>query len=229
MQALAEEISKPTEPTTLLDIGCGTGGYSIPLKRKFSLHVTGIDTSREMLNLAQEKEHDADWINADFLDWSSPSHFDIILMIYVLHLVNSWRLAIRKAVRTLSRDGVILLVTEDHVALRNSLVHKHMPRILEIDLARFPEVQHVMDEFSSLKLSTTVRKIVTEHELRTSSDVEKFLHAVEARYISTLQFLHDDELKNGVALMRHTLINQIKAGPIKRTREKSLVIAKHRF
>ena len=41
-------------PTTILDLGCGTGNHALPLARR-GYRVTGLDQSREMLALARKK------------------------------------------------------------------------------------------------------------------------------------------------------------------------------
>ncbi|HEX9913640.1 MAG TPA: methyltransferase domain-containing protein, partial [Candidatus Bathyarchaeia archaeon] len=47
---------------TLLDIGCGTGRYSIQLAETCSLQVTGVDVSEKMLNQAREKHPSGVWL-----------------------------------------------------------------------------------------------------------------------------------------------------------------------
>lgn len=228
LNALSKEISPLSGSIkSLLDVGCGTGSYSIPLTSKFYLTLTGIDLSGAMLKEACRKLPDGNWINDNFLDWNSTGNFDLILMVYVLHLFPNWAMALKKAVDILAPDGALLVVTEDHSALKRSLVHRYMPKVLEVDLERFPKVGHILRELDLLGLSTKVRNIVTEQELKTSNDVEKLLDAVRARYISTLQFLEDGELSNGVLKMRLELMSQLKKGAIRGNRERSLIVGRH--
>lgn len=44
----------PNNPRSILDVGCGTGGHTIPLARR-GYEVTGVDRSGEMLSIAKEK------------------------------------------------------------------------------------------------------------------------------------------------------------------------------
>lgn len=227
LDALAEEIVLfcPV-PQTLLDVGCGTGSYSIPLASRFSLRLTGIDASPEMLDQARGKLPDGNWVNQDFMEWNPPTHYDIILMVYVIHLFRDWRAAVNRAVNMLNPNGVLMIVTDDHSDLRRSFVHMYVPRVLEIDLARFPKVEDLLHELDIVRLSTKLRSIVTEREYRTPSDIENAVDAARARYISTLRFLSDDELEVGIGILRSELIAQLSKGTIKRIRERSLIVAK---
>lgn len=226
LDALAEEIVLfCPAPQDLLDVGCGTGSYSIPLASRFSLRLTGVDVSSEMLDQARSKLPDGNWVNQDFMEWNPSIHYDIILMVYVIHLFRDWRAAVNRAVNILNPNGVLMIVTDDHSDLRRSFIHMYMPRVLEIDLARFPKVEDLLHELGNVGLSTKLRRMVTEREYRTPSDIENVVDAARARYISTLRFLGDDELEVGLGRLRSELITQLSEGTIKRIRERSLIVA----
>lgn len=62
-----------TPSSTVLDIGCGAGTYTLPLAGK-ALHVTGLDTAEQMLSVLQsEAAHEgvADRIRTSRADWLS--------------------------------------------------------------------------------------------------------------------------------------------------------------
>lgn len=73
--------------TKILDIGCGTGGYSLALA-PFINSATGIDISGEMIRIAKNNLYEAKINNVEFLqlDWSNTdidklnyrSNFDIV-------------------------------------------------------------------------------------------------------------------------------------------------------
>ncbi len=42
----------------VLDLGCGTGRFSIPMAEKLHFRVTGADTAPEMIAKAREKDHE---------------------------------------------------------------------------------------------------------------------------------------------------------------------------
>ena len=67
-----------------LDIGCGSGRYSIELARR-GAEVVGLDFAPAMIDLAGELAAEAgvadrcDFEQCDFLSWCEPHHFDICL------------------------------------------------------------------------------------------------------------------------------------------------------
>lgn len=95
----------------VLEIGCGTGLYSIPFARK-GCDVTGIDISEEMLDIAREKSHvdDVDItllnMNADKLKFNDGS-FDRIFSMGVLDFVDDLSVTFEQAYRTLKPGGKI--------------------------------------------------------------------------------------------------------------------------
>ena len=52
--ACAFELFLPQQDQKILDVGCGTGNFSIKLAEKGAI-VTGIDVSEEMLSIARNK------------------------------------------------------------------------------------------------------------------------------------------------------------------------------
>lgn len=62
----------------LLDLACGSGGLSIPLKR-LGFNVTGADLSSEMLTEAAKKSSEIRWLCADMTDLRLENRFDCIV------------------------------------------------------------------------------------------------------------------------------------------------------
>ena len=81
---LAMDLSGEVEGSRILDIGCGSGRYSVEMARR-GAEVVGIDFAPRMLELAREAAMVAgvagrcDFVNEDFLAWREPHHFHICL------------------------------------------------------------------------------------------------------------------------------------------------------
>lgn len=79
-------ISYGVVPTSLVDLGCGTGSLAIPLASE-GIQVTGIDLSEDMLAVAQDKADrhiypkggSLTWIQQDLREWQLPEQVDVVL------------------------------------------------------------------------------------------------------------------------------------------------------
>lgn len=96
-----------------LDMGCGTGIYTIWLAKK-GLDVTGIDLSPEMLAKAREKaERDnirIEWLQGDIRQLPfSDGTFDLIVCNIVLEFVDEPGKVISEALRVLKEGGRLII------------------------------------------------------------------------------------------------------------------------
>ena len=74
----------PTNATTVLDVGIGTGGVSLcMLAHNPNAQITGLDTSDEMLTEcatnAELNNHTLELINADITTWRTDRTFDLVI------------------------------------------------------------------------------------------------------------------------------------------------------
>lgn len=105
-----------TPQSRLLEFGCGTGGTA----RRLAPHLETIlatDLSGQMLEIAEARgrEEGVDNIRyerADFVDLDAPDgHFDVVLGMSILHLLDDRHAAMDKAMRLLKPGGVFITST----------------------------------------------------------------------------------------------------------------------
>src|SRR3954464_3180726 len=76
---LVEAVQKRNKPGKALDLGCGTGVYSVYMARQ-GYDVTGLDFISKALQMARERsqaeEVKINWIATDLLEWNSTEQFD---------------------------------------------------------------------------------------------------------------------------------------------------------
>jgi 2-polyprenyl-3-methyl-5-hydroxy-6-metoxy-1,4-benzoquinol methylase len=79
------EHSMPIEGRTFLDVGCGSGVYSVALAERGARHVTGIDIAPSMLELCwQRAERHAvadrcSFVESDLLAFTPEAQFDVTI------------------------------------------------------------------------------------------------------------------------------------------------------
>jgi SAM-dependent methyltransferase len=114
---LQEFLPQPAQSLLALDIGCGTGATAVPLAR-LGLHVTLLDVSLPMLDLAKRAAQEAGITERTTLkpgdaallaNLFPAASFDVILCHNVLEYVDDPCAVLRDAARTL-RDIISILV-----------------------------------------------------------------------------------------------------------------------
>jgi ubiquinone/menaquinone biosynthesis C-methylase UbiE len=89
------DLGQTSTGSMVLDVGCGTGIYTIPLAKKTHAVVFGLDSSKEMIRKARMKEdgHTVEWQigDAENLPFDN-ARFDCAIMTLVIHqIVNKKR------------------------------------------------------------------------------------------------------------------------------------------
>ncbi|VVB76336.1 Ubiquinone biosynthesis O-methyltransferase [Candidatus Tiddalikarchaeum anstoanum] len=148
---LEEEVTKKWfnfKNKTILDLGCGTGRYAIPLSN--SNKVVGVDSSQSMLEIARKKikNKNITFVNSDVTNYTPSQKFDVILSMLVYDHVKNLKKAIG-VVKDASKRGTELFISNVH-PYRAFLVSLNKNR------ARFPhgyesyQYYHPLDEYLHL-------------------------------------------------------------------------------
>lgn len=108
------EYAKPK--MRILDLGCGNGRlYDALNKQTPDIDYTGVDNSKNLLEIASTRYPDATFLAADARALPFPDKsFDVIYSFAVLHHIQSKReqLAfLSEAIRVLKHDGVLIVTT----------------------------------------------------------------------------------------------------------------------
>ncbi|MCK5848341.1 MAG: class I SAM-dependent methyltransferase [Caldisericia bacterium] len=93
----------------ILDVGCGTGSYSIRFAN-LGAHVTGIDSSEEMLEISKHKTKDSilpihfHQAEAESLPFDNDS-FDLVISVNSFEFVNNQTSCFKESYRVLKKGG----------------------------------------------------------------------------------------------------------------------------
>jgi ubiquinone/menaquinone biosynthesis C-methylase UbiE len=186
-------VSAGDRSGVLLDIGGGTGGHAASWLGQDRFPVV-VDPSSVMLGGASQQSGIA---IVQARSQRLPFADDVAQLAY-FHLsihYGNWRAAIAEANRVVSPAGRIEIWTMTHDAIEHSSLGRWFPRIIEIDTARFPDPETIVEYCRShhlhVELSSSSEPIV-----RTARD---WAAAVRGRFVSTLQLLDDAEIDQGLA------------------------------
>ncbi|MGI6486052.1 MAG: class I SAM-dependent methyltransferase [Tepidanaerobacteraceae bacterium] len=112
---LAFSLFKPKKGMHVLDVGCGTGNFSLKLAR-MGLKVTGIDISDNMLKVAENKARAEgliiDFINMDAHDMKfEDNSFDAVISMAVIEFICEPEKTLKEMFRVVKKGGEILIGT----------------------------------------------------------------------------------------------------------------------
>ena len=74
------DILNKYQPQDILELGCGSGLFTIPLKQK-GFNIEGLEISQEMIKVTQKKEPSLTLHQGDMRSYNLPKKFDAILIL----------------------------------------------------------------------------------------------------------------------------------------------------
>jgi len=155
--------------TSLLDIGCGAGNYTLKLLERFKgADTTLIDLSRSMLDRAQQRVGNAtagrvETIQADIRDaYLGEQQYDVAVAAAVLHHLRSdaeWSAVCGKVFRTLRPGGsfwIVDLVSHTHAGVTDAMWRRYGRYLTELrdEAYRDQVLAYIEKEDSPVSLMT---------------------------------------------------------------------------
>lgn len=200
-----------------LEIGCGTGNYTVPFENHFS-QLVGLDVNDEMLEIARKKSARIEWKQANALNNSLPvGSFDAIWMISSLHYFKDVHLdfLFHESYRLLGAGGVFVADTEFAEQHESLWVVEYFPSLRE----RYRNACLPREEFRSLLVDAGFSDIRFEHfdydpadgdeSLRAGQrEPQKYLDPEFRGGIPAFREMSPDELESGLASLRKAIANR---------------------
>lgn len=103
---------EPIEGRAFLDVGCGTGVFSIELAKKGAAKVVGLDIAENMVGQSTQAAEDGgvadrcSFLHSDLLEWEPDATFDVTFGIGLFDYIGD-ALPVLKKMREVSTDKVI--------------------------------------------------------------------------------------------------------------------------
>jgi ubiquinone/menaquinone biosynthesis C-methylase UbiE len=107
------EHSEPIEGKTILDVGSGTGRFTIEYARRKAARAVGIDISEEMVKVSKERaqhegfENICEFYQSDLLDYNPDSQFDICIGIGLFDYIKDAYPVIEKMAQVTSDRAIM--------------------------------------------------------------------------------------------------------------------------
>jgi ubiquinone/menaquinone biosynthesis C-methylase UbiE len=195
-------LTKAPEGARLLDLGCGTGRFSIPIATKLHYQVTGADSSEEMLIKARAKDVNGlvkwDIENAQNLTYPANS-FDIVFMSHLLHHCEDPPGVIRECWRVLSRYGMIIIRWGAIEQIRNDVEHTFFTETIAIDEVRTYTTEQMEGCLREAGFSGIISEEIVQQTYRTGKEL---IAAAMSKGTSVLTLISDTAFEQGIRKLK---------------------------
>lgn len=189
-----------------LDIGCGTGNYTILLANgEFKFY--GIDPSDKMIRVAQSKNSYITWLQgtAEQIPLNNETIDGIIATLTIHHWTNL-EISFQEIKRVLNEIGRVVLFTSTPEQMKGYWLNHYFPRMLEISIEQMPSLEtihHIATTVGFTSITTEnyfVRDDLQDSFLYVGKDKPDIYLSEEFRQgISSFTlFSNESELKNGL-------------------------------
>jgi ubiquinone/menaquinone biosynthesis C-methylase UbiE len=126
-----------------LDIGCGTGNYTIALQEK-GLKIMGVDPSEKMLQQAMQRSSNVSWVAgaAEKLPLEDKL-FDGIMGMLTIHHWTDLHSAFTELSRVLKGNGKIVLFTSTPEQMEGYWLNHYFPLMMKESLLQMPSLEKI--------------------------------------------------------------------------------------
>ncbi len=195
---LVRDGSGASQGARVLDLGCGTGRFAIPMAKHLGFRVTGADAAPEMLAKARSKDPDSqvtwDCQNATCLQYPD-AHFDVVFVSHLLHHVDRPQTVVAECYRILRPSGTLLVRYGAIEQILEDVEHTLFAQAAEIDKARTASVQ---DTERWLRAAGFAQVESQEIMQQTYPDGQARLQATRARSTSVLTMISPAAFREGL-------------------------------
>ncbi len=180
----------------VLDVGCGTGRFTITMEEMTGASVYGLDASADMLKRAKKKSDGVKWVQGSAEDLPFENgFFDTVTVTMAIHQFEKKREAIAEAARVLKSGGHLVVLTTSHGRIRGSYFAL-FPGIAAIDLKRFPTIPQIKKWMKEEGMTAEYHIVRRKREI----PVDTVIDWMKKRFISTLELMDDREFERGLAV-----------------------------
>ena len=196
----------PQKGQKFLDIGCGTGNYTIKLHQK-GLDFIGIDPSSKMLKIALSKSSDIDWQlgKVEKIPFENNS-FDGAIATLTIHHWSNLQIGFNELFRVLKPTGRLVIFTSTPKQMKGYWLNHFFPKMLNDSIIQMPDFETVEQNLLTNRFQNiSMEKYFVKSDLQDlflyagKHDPKLYLNEKVRQGISSFSSLaHHKEVENGL-------------------------------
>lgn len=190
VQKLIQHLD-PNHNGTYLDIGCGTGNYTIELQKR-GFKFIGMDPSEKMLEEAKSKNTEIDWkIGSAEHTGLKPNDVDGIMGSLTIHHWIDLKNGFIELSKILKPNGKIVIFTSTSEQMKGYWLNHYFPKMLHYSFHQMPDLESIKTAIKNSGLQLLeIEKYFVQPNLE-----DKFLYC--GKQNPTLYF--DDQIRKGIS------------------------------
>jgi len=195
-----KRLTSLEEEDIVLDLGCGTGLYTVGIGRESDALMLGLDPAVGMLGQAREKSRDVHWFNG-IGEWLPVRDglLDCIFSSQVWHHIQDRQGTADECGRALKEDGTVVIRTIGHRQLHQKVVFKYFPEIKQNQLDVYPSNEEFKEYFTEAGFRVVEFHEYSEERYQT---VEEFIEIATKKLWSMFRPITEEGLAKGVSDLR---------------------------
>jgi ubiquinone/menaquinone biosynthesis C-methylase UbiE len=200
------QIGGLNNTSRVLDVGCGTGNYTVALETATGCSCWAIEPSEQMLAKARQRTQIAHFKQgqAERLDYS-PEFFDLVFSVDIIHHVGDRSAHFHEAYQVLKKGGKVCTVTDsEEIIYRRQPLSVYFPETIGIELQRYPRISDLRTLMVEAGFSD-LQEVLAEFPY-TLTNIESY----RGKAFSSLHLISSEAFEQGLRHMEQDLL----AGPI---------------
>ena len=193
-------IGQMTPSTPALDLGCGTGGFTLALQTLTGARVVGMDISLPLLQYGARKPGGQClwWIQGQAAPLPfAEATFARVLLSLVLHQLTHRAQALREIARVLQPGGLVIIRTITPEAVRRRVPFRFFPTVAAMEATRMPTSAAIEALLGGAGFTLVQTEVVERHK---ALDFQAVLAEFQER--PSARALTSEEFRQGLAAMR---------------------------
>lgn len=196
--------------TKVLDVGCGSGEFLVPLAEKYPTQIYGIEKDKNLYESiprwARINVINIDYSyyiqrcpkqikQYDYLYFSSPLYTSLS------HSTKTQLELLQQSFYLLPDKSKILLLTQSEQQVNDATINDYFPRVKELNKSRFLFKEQLKEYFTI--------ELINEQVYYQPMIKGEFLKKVKERYHTTLQYISEKEYQEGIDQLQQGLHESI--------------------
>ncbi len=211
------------DESIILDLGCGTGVYTVGIGSETHATMCGLDPVPRMLGQARLKSPEVSWFSAVGERMPlRPGVFDCVFSSQVWHHIVDRQGTADECFRVLREGGSVVVRTISHEQLREKVVFRYFPEILGNQLRVYPSREDFDGYFGNAGFSSTEHHA---YALERYQPVPEFIEVAEKRLWSMFRPISEEGLRRGVEGLRR-YEEENRGAPVRNDEAITLVVAR---